>query len=133
MRIFAYALLGFLLLQPLTTRPALALQVVDTVYKEVSTFSSKPISAQTIEKAFKTCSAARGWKFTKASSGKLIGQLSVRGKHYVEVDVDYSSKAYKISYRNSRNMRYDAKQNIIHKRYNSWINNLSNDVIFCLK
>jgi hypothetical protein len=133
MRIFTYALLGMLAVQTLIATPALAEQKVKTVHIEVSSFSSKPISASAIENAFKTCSAERGWKFTRAAPGKLIGKLNVRGKHSIEVLVEYSSEAYKISYQNSRNMRYYAAENTIHKRYNSWVKNLSNDVIFCLQ
>jgi hypothetical protein len=133
MRVLTYAVLGMLTMQPLIATPALALQKIKTVYEEVSSFSSKPITAAALENAFKTCSSARGWRFTRVSSGKLIGKLSVRGKHYVEVEVEYSSKAYKISYRGSKNMRYNATDNTIHKRYNSWVTNLSDDVMFCLK
>ena len=133
MKLLTYAMLGMLAMQPLIATPALALQKIATVYQEVSSFSSKPISAATLEKAFKTCSSARGWRFARVAPGKLIGQLTVRSKHYVKIEVEYNSNAYKISYLDSTNMRYDAKTNTIHKRYNSWMTNLSDDVKFCLQ
>lgn len=133
MRIFTYAALGMLALQLLIAGPAFAYPKVKTIYKEISSFSNKPISTSAIKKAFMTCSADRGWKFTQMSPGKLIGKLSVRGKHYIEVMVEYDSNAYKISYQDSTNMKYYAEENTIHRRYNSWTDNLSNDVIFCLQ
>lgn len=133
MRILTYAVLGMLAMQLFIVTPAMAVQKIKTVNEEISSFTSKPISAASVEKAFKTCSSARGWRFKRLAPGKLIGQLNVRSKHYVEVEVAYNSKAYSISYRKSKNMRYNAKENTIHKRYNSWVSNLSNDVIFCLR
>jgi hypothetical protein len=133
MKIFTYAMLGIMAMQPLIATPALAVQKIAAVYEEVSSFSSKPISAATLEKAFRTCSVARGWKFTRVAPGKLVGQLNVRSKHYIEVEIAYNAKAYSISYRNSKNMRYNAAEKTIHKRYNSWVTNLSNDVQFCLQ
>lgn len=133
MRMFKFALLGLLAAQLFVAAPAWALQPVETVYKEVSSFSTKSLSAADVEKAFKTCSTARGWKFTRVSNGKLVGKLNVRSKHSVEVEVEYSSKAFKISYLDSKNMKYNAANNTIHNRYNSWVNNLTNDVVFCLE
>jgi hypothetical protein len=133
MRNFTYLLLGLFALQSFIATPALADQKVKTFYEEISSSTGKTITASAVAKAFKTCSAHRGWKFTRVAAGKLIGQLNVRGKHYLEVDVAYNAKAFKISYKGSKNMRYNAEANTIHKRYNSWVSNLSSDVLFCLK
>jgi len=133
MRSFTYLLLGFFALQSFIATPALADQKVKTFYEEISSSTGKTITASAVVKAFKTCSAHRGWKFTRIAAGKLVGQLNVRGKHNVEVDVEYNAKAFRITYKDSRNMRYNAEENTIHKRYNSWVSNLSNDVLFCLE
>lgn len=133
MKLFAYAFLGVIALQPLTATSAAALEKIHTSYVQLNEVTQKNTTARGVENAIKTCSSARGWKFSKAAPGKLIGQLSVRGKHYVEVDVEYSSTVFKISYRDSQNMKYNAARNTIHKRYNSWVENLTNDVVFCLK
>ena len=129
MRIFAYALLGFLALQSLAATPALAMQPVAPLSVDLS---GNNLSAGKVEKAFLNCGAQRGWKIKRISSGNLVGQLLVRGKHYVAVDIAYSSKGYTITYRDSKNMKYNAEKNVIHNRYKSWVDNLSNDVIFCL-
>lgn len=102
-------------------------------YTEIASVTNQKPSSNQVAKALSSCSAARGWVFTNAGSGKLVGKLNVRGKHFVEVGVEYNSKAYKITYRDSRNMKYDAAKNTIHRRYNSWVENLDNDVRFCLQ
>ncbi len=106
---------------------------IETVYTDLQTAVGKNVRMQDLEKAFKGCSASRGWKFQKVSSGNLIGKLIVRGKHYVEVAVKFNSKEYTITYRDSKNMKYDPEKQTIHRRYNSWVENLDNDVKFCLK
>jgi len=133
MKLLTYAFLGAFALQPLTATTAAALEAIQTSFVQLSEVTSKNTTIRGVENALKTCSSARGWKFRRVASGKLIGQLTVRGKHYVEVDVEYSSQVFKISYRDSKNMKYNAANNTIHKRYNSWVENLTNDVIFCLK
>ncbi len=133
MKLLTYAFLGAFALQPLTATTAAALEKIQTSFVQLNEVTSKNTTIRGVENALKTCSSARGWKFSRVAPGKLIGQLTVRGKHYVEVDVEYSSQVFKISYRDSRNMKYNAEKNTIHKRYNSWIENLTNDVIFCLK
>lgn len=109
--------------------------VVKERYTDIATVTSKPVTANQVRSALMSCglSASRGWQFTKAGSGKLVGKIVVRSKHVVEVDVVYSSKAYKITYLDSTNMNYDAEKNTIHRRYNSWVENLDNDTQVCLK
>lgn len=102
-------------------------------YTEIASVTNKKLSSNQVASALSSCSAARGWKFSNAGSGQLVGKLIVRGKHFVEVGVEYTSKAYKITYRDSKNMKYDPATNTIHKRYNNWVENLDNDVRFCLK
>ena len=117
----------------LSASPVWAVETPIPIYTETSSITTKSLSASKVAQAISTCSAGRGWKFSKAGSGKMVGQLTVRGKHYVEVGVEYSAKAYKITYRDSKNMKYDVANNTIHRRYNSWLENLDNDVKFCLR
>ena len=133
MKLLTYAFLGALALQPMTATTAAAVETIQTSYVNLSEVTSQNTTTRSVENALKTCSSARGWRFSRVAPGKLLGKLTVRGKHYVEVDVEFSSQAFKISYRDSTNMKYNAAKNTIHKRYNSWVENLTNDVIFCLK
>lgn len=133
MRVLAYAVIGMLAVLSFIATPAQALPKAAPLYVEVSSFMSKRISAATLERAFKTCSSARGWKVSRVGRGKLVGKLDVRSKHSIKVLIKFNSKSYRITYLDSRNMKYNAKTNRIHRRYNSWVTNLSNDVKFCLQ
>lgn len=117
----------------MTASPVVALEVVEQRYTDLASLTGKTFPASKIVSAFKQCSLSRGWKFDTNGSGRMIGQLFVRGKHYVAVDVAYNSKSYTISYRDSKNMKYNPETKKIHKRYNSWVTNLDNDVQFCLR
>ncbi len=106
---------------------------IQTVYSKVATASGKAMSARDVESAIVTASAHRGWEFKKVAHGKLVGTLVVRGKHYVAIDILFNSKEYRFTYKDSKNMRYDPETKTIHKRYNSWVTNLDNDIKFYLQ
>ncbi len=132
MRLFAYVFLGVLALQPLTADPAWAVRKIEVITTEFSNFSDKTLTSRDVEAALLKCSGKRGWKLQKASPGMMVGRIIVRGKHYVEVDIVYNSKAMSVTYKDSRNMRYNAKQETSHNRYKGWVTTMSNEVALCL-
>jgi hypothetical protein len=70
----------------------------------------------------------RGWTFQDAGPGHLIGNLAVRGKHFATVDVLYDTESFTINYRDSRNLEYDPATRQIHPNYNSWVQNLQQEI-----
>ena len=70
----------------------------------------------------------RGWTFQDAGPGHLIGNLAVRGKHFATVDVFYDTDSFTINYRDSRNLEYDPATRQIHPNYNSWVQNLQQEI-----
>ena len=91
------------------------------------TGSGKPASAEQIRLALQVAGAPRGWQITPAGPGKAVGVLNVRGKHSISVDIGYTSGQYSIKYRDSSNMNYDGASNVIHAKYNTWVQTLMND------
>ena len=89
--------------------------------------SSSSYTAEDVRKAIIRAGARRGWVFSDADEGKLVGTLSLRD-HRATVDVSYSKDSYDIKYRDSQNLRYDAKKNVIHSNYNGWVQNLVTDI-----
>jgi len=72
---------------------------------------------------------ARGWTPVLGQSGNIItASLSVRSKHFAEVDISYSEKAYSITYKSSRDLDYDEKKQKIHRNYNKWVTMLSDTI-----
>jgi hypothetical protein len=86
-------------------------------------------SMKDVRDAIIRAGARRGWTFTDAGTGKLIGHLDVRSKHSATVDVDYTREDFDINYRDSQGLKYDAAAGTIHKNYNSWVQNLANDIM----
>ena len=89
--------------------------------------SSSSYTAEDVRKAIIRAGARRGWVFSDTDEGKLVGTLSLRD-HRATVDVSYSKDSYDIKYRESQNLRYDAKKNVIHSNYNGWVQNLVTDI-----
>lgn len=70
----------------------------------------------------------RGWNIIPGEGNELIASILVRERHYAEVTITYSKNTYSIRYRDSRQLKYNAARNTIHRNYNSWILNLSNSI-----
>ena len=69
----------------------------------------------------------RGWTFQDAGEGKLVGKIALR-KHRATIDVSYDRETFDISYRDSEKLNYNEGQGVIHTNYNSWIQNLAQDI-----
>ncbi|RXK12563.1 hypothetical protein CP965_08260 [Halarcobacter mediterraneus] len=90
--------------------------------------NDKKVNTKKVENAIVKAAMKRGWGTKKIKTGLIEAKNNVRGKHLVIVNINYNSKGYKISYKDSRNMKYDAGSNTIHKNYNKWIGNLEKDI-----
>jgi hypothetical protein len=91
------------------------------------TASGKPASAEQIRAAMQAAGAQRGWQITPAGNGKALAFLNVRNQHSISADITYASGQYSIKYRDSTNMNYEAGTNVIHPKYNMWVQTLIND------
>ena len=67
---------------------------------------------------------ARGWQISKVKEGLLLGTFTIRA-HQLTVDIPYTADEYSILYKDSENLRYNAKKNTIHPRYNRAVANLA--------
>ena len=71
---------------------------------------------------------ARGWSCKDIDDNTIQGSIWVRGKHFAQVNIDYSEENYSINYSDSQHLDYSAEKNKIHKNYNSWVMNLNGDI-----
>jgi hypothetical protein len=62
-----------------------------------------------------------GWTMAPEGPGRLSGRIALR-THTAVIDVDHTTKSYTIKYRDSSNL--DARDGMIHRNYNGWIQNL---------
>jgi anthranilate/para-aminobenzoate synthase component II len=62
----------------------------------------------------------RGWVCSEVSQGVIEGSLQ-KGRYLSEVQIPYGNNGYKIVYKNSENLDYNAKKQRIHKAYYKWV------------
>ncbi|MGY5955006.1 Lipoprotein [Kosakonia sp. BK9b] len=67
----------------------------------------------------------RQWVMNDAGPGVIKGRLDNRG-HIAEVRINYSASSYSINYESSMNLK--ASDGRIHKKYNTWVNNLDKQI-----
>jgi len=86
--------------------------------------ASKPNpSLDEVGKAIQRAGVQLGWQMKEMKPGYIVGTLNIR-KHLAVVDVNYSTKSYSITYKDSTELQYDGKN--IHQNYNGWVQNLPN-------
>ncbi|MDT8344882.1 MAG: hypothetical protein RQ752_10685 [Thermohalobaculum sp.] len=101
---------------------------IDVAYGVGPRSTAKQYSLDDYRAAIIRAGAKRGWIFTDERPGHLIGNIIVRGKHFVEIDVKFNTENFSINYKSSRNLNYDPVRYEIHPNYNSWITNLEQDI-----
>ncbi len=72
----------------------------------------------------------RGWNMVPQSPGNIKGDILVRGKHEVVVDIVYDTENFSILYDSSNNMNYQLRdgERRIHPSYMKWIKYLRQDI-----
>lgn len=78
---------------------------------------------KTMREAILQGGEGRRWIMSEETPGVITGRLFLRG-HEVEVKIPYTENSYAIEYAGSQNMKYNAKKNRIHPKYNQWVRNL---------
>ena len=91
----------------------------------IVTASGKAPSMQQVQNAILQAGTQLGWQIANEKPGKMTGRLNLR-THQAVVDIDYDTKQYSITYRDSVDL--GAKDGTIHKNYNSWVQNLDNRI-----
>lgn len=86
------------------------------------------VSLSKVENAIKKGAMRRGWMTKKVGNGLFEAQNNIRGKHFIVINIAYNTSGYKITYKSSENLKYDAESNTIHPSYNKWIANLERDI-----
>jgi len=85
-------------------------------------------SMKQIETAIKKGALRKNWSVKKVKEGLLTATINVRGRHIAVVSIPYTTKGYKIDYKDSQGLKYDPSSNTIHKNYNKWVRNLERNI-----
>lgn len=81
----------------------------------------KKVSMNDVTTAIMRAGTQLGWQMQPEGPGRISGRLALR-THLAVVDIEHDTKSYTIKYRDSQNL--DARDGMIHKNYNGWIQNL---------
>lgn len=79
------------------------------------------LSADDVSKALEQALVGRGWQITSNENGVINAILFVRS-HKAAIEIPYDNLKFAILYKDSENM--NAKGNMIHNKYNHWVNNI---------
>ncbi|MCW8328965.1 hypothetical protein MD588_09100 [Photobacterium sp. SDRW27] len=85
------------------------------------------ISTEQLVKKITKAGLVRGWQVQKEAKDQLTADIHVRS-HYVAVNISLHDNSYDITYRDSKNMKYDEASGTIHRKYNGWVGNLNKDI-----
>lgn len=93
-----------------------------------SNYFEKNKAKTEIAKAIKRGASSKGWRTKVVKDGLIEANILVRSKYFVSVNIPYTSKGYKVKYKNTRNLKYDPKTKTIHGSYNKWTKLLSDRI-----
>jgi len=71
----------------------------------------------------------QGWNMRVVEPGHINWILNVRNRHFATVNISYTPQQYSIIYAGSENLKYDKSSNTIHKNYNVWVADLSQEIV----
>lgn len=91
----------------------------------IVTASGKAPSMQQVQSAILNAGTALGWQIANEKPGRMTGRLNLR-THQAVVDIEHDVKQYSIKYRDSVDL--GAKDGMIHKNYNGWVQNLDRTI-----
>jgi len=97
----------------------------------ISGNDGKALQMEQIKKAIQAVATKREWITKSDGEGKLIATLDVRGKHSVVIAITYSTTQYSMTYKDSTNLNYKAKEGSateIHPGYNKWLDTLKKEI-----
>lgn len=79
--------------------------------------------AKVVERAIIAGTMKRGWNVRKTGPQVFEAVLDHHALH-ATVEIPYGEDYYSIIYKQSANLKYNGKKEVIHPRYNTWILNL---------
>ncbi len=103
--------------------------VLDITDASITTVSGKEPTLEDVTRAI--VSAATGstpiWNMQVVEPGHIVATLHNR-RHMASVDINYTTKGYSITRKETSNLKYNAEKGTIHPGYNKWIRRLDNNI-----
>lgn len=95
----------------------------------IHTASGKEPTLEDVTKAIVSAStnSTPAWNMTVVKPGHIVATLNNR-THMAQVDINYTTKGYSITRKDSADLQYDAEKGTIHPSYNKWIQILDSNI-----
>jgi len=95
----------------------------------IHTVSGKEPTLDDVTKAIVSASTNSNppWNMTVVKPGHIVATLHNR-THMAQVDINYTTKGYSITRKDSADLQYDAEKGTIHPSYNKWIQLLDSHI-----
>lgn len=90
---------------------------------------TSPPEPKALEAAIEVSLAHRHWQIKEHQPGKYVAEFAERG-HTATIAVLYDAQSARIDYVDSQGLMYakESDGEVIHRSYNTWVKNLSNDI-----
>ncbi len=102
-------------------------QIYNIADAPVSTATGKELTMDQVQKAIVEAGLGLKWIMAPDKPGHILGTQNARS-HTAVVDINYTTKSYSITYKDSVNLNYNADKQTIHQAYQGWITNLDNAI-----
>ncbi len=95
----------------------------------IHTTSSKEPTLEEVTRAIVSAAANSNppWNMQVVKPGHIVATLHNR-QHMAQVDINYTTKGYSITRKDSAELQYDPEKGTIHPSYNKWIQRLDSNI-----
>ncbi len=95
----------------------------------INAISGKEIKLEDVTRAIVSASGNSNppWNMEVVKPGHIVATLHNR-THMAQVDIQYTTKGYSITRKDSADLNYDAEKGTIHSGYNKWVQRLDSNI-----
>ena len=95
----------------------------------INTISSKEPTLEDVTRAIVSASGNSNppWNMEVVKPGHIVATLHNR-THMAQVDIQYTTKGYSITRKDSADLQYDPEKGTIHPGYNKWVQRLDSNI-----
>ncbi len=95
----------------------------------INTVSDKEPTLEDVTRAIVSAAgnSTPPWNMQVVKPGHIVATLHNR-THMAQVDIQYTTKGYSITRKDSADLQYDAEKGTIHPGYNKWVQRLDSTI-----
>lgn len=94
--------------------------------------AGQELTLDQVQAAITRAARDRSWQVGIISDGHIEASILVRARHFVKVDINFTTTSYSITRNDSRAMLYKLSDGKIHRNYNKWVKLLEASILIHL-